>query len=259
MTNQENNDSLKKRLSPADIFKFVGLIAFFAIMVVVMILVWPMIAKIFEPGGVEVVIQDVRNAGWGGVFILLAIQFLQIVVAFIPGEVVQVAAGMMYGPWVGALLVLIGCIISSAFIFLLVRKLGAPFVNAMVPPKYMSKVEEFEESGRLNYIVFILFLIPGMPKDVFTYIVPLTHMKFGTFILLTNLGRIPGILVSTYAASELIEGNITQSIILFAVAALIAILGIVFYNQIMKHLTRRKEKRAETEGSKPVSDGTKSE
>ncbi|MDE8703745.1 hypothetical protein PZH32_12375, partial [Adlercreutzia equolifaciens] len=78
----------------ADIFKFVGLIAFFASMVVIVIAVWPMIHEIFEPGGIERVTPEVRNAGPWGFLILLAIQFLQIVVAFIPGEVVQVAAGM---------------------------------------------------------------------------------------------------------------------------------------------------------------------
>ena len=88
----------------------------------------------------------------------------------------QLAAGMMYGPWLGAALILVGCVISSAFIFELVHRLGAPFVQSTVPVKYMDKFREFEKTGKLNSIVFILFLIPGMPKDVFTYIVPLTDM-----------------------------------------------------------------------------------
>ena len=74
----------------ADIFKFVGLIAFFVIMIVVVVLIWPMIHELFEPGGVDRVTSDIRNAGPWGFLILLAIQFLQIVVAFIPGEVVQI-------------------------------------------------------------------------------------------------------------------------------------------------------------------------
>lgn len=226
------------KMTFADIFKFAGLIAFFVVMILLCALIWPYIHEIFEPGGLDRVINDVRQAGPVGFLILLAIQFLQVVVAFIPGEVVQVAAGMIYGPWIGALIVLVGCVVSSAFVFLLVHKLGAPFVQAMVSEKHMAKFRTFENSGKLNIIVFVLFLIPGMPKDVFTYLVPLTHMPLRTFLLLSNIARIPGILVSTYAASGLVEGDIVQSLIIFLVAGAIAVACILFYDKIMKAIER---------------------
>ncbi len=222
-----------REMTRGDIFKFGGFIAFFALMVIVVILIWPYIHEAFEPGGLSRVIDDVRNAGPLGFLILLAMQFMQIVVAFIPGEVVQMAAGMMYGPWLGAAVVLLGCIISSAFVFAVVHRLGAPFVRDMVPTKYLDKFNAFEESGKLSIVVFILFLIPAMPKDTFTYLVPLTNMRMRDFLVLSNVGRIPGIVISTYAANGLVDGNITQSIIIFAVVAVIAIVAIVFRDKIM--------------------------
>ena len=228
-----------RRIEKGDIFKFAGLIAFFALMVLIFVLLWPYFHELFEPGGLDRIINDVRNAGPVGFLILLGLQFLQIVVAFIPGEVVQVAAGMLYGPWVGALFIFIGCVLSSAFIFALVHKLGAPFVQSMVPTQYLQKFRRFEQSGKLNITVFILFLIPGLPKDVFTYLVPLTDMRMRTFLLLSNIGRIPGIVVSTYAADGLVDGRFMQSIIIFAVAAVIAVLGLVFRERIMKLLESR--------------------
>lgn len=222
-----------REMTRGDIFKVGGLIAFFALMVIVVILIWPYIHEAFEPGGLSRVIDDVRNAGPLGFLILLAMQFMQIVVAFIPGEVVQMAAGMMYGPWLGAAVVLLGCIISSAFVFAVVHRLGAPFVRDMVPTKYLDKFNAFEESGKLSIVVFILFLIPAMPKDTFTYLVPLTNMRMRDFLVLSNVGRIPGIVISTYAANGLVDGNITQSIIIFAVVAVIAIVAIVFRDKIM--------------------------
>ena len=177
--------------------------------------------------------EDVRNAGVGGVFILLAFQFLQIVVAFIPGEIVQIAAGMMYGPWIGALVVIVGAVISSAFIFAIVHKLGAPFVRAMIPEKWMSKLERFENSEKLDVMVFVLFLIPGLPKDVFTYLVPLTNMSMRNFVVLANIGRIPGVLISTLGADKLIEGDYGQSAILFGIAAVIGILAIWQHDRIL--------------------------
>lgn len=222
-----------REMTRGDIFRFGGLIAFLALMVVIMVLLWPYIHEVFEPGGLSRVIDDVRNAGPLGFLILLAMQFMQIVVAFIPGEVVQMAAGMMYGPWLGAAVILLGCIISSAFVFAVVHRLGAPFVQDMVPTKYLDKFRAFEESGKLSIVVFILFLIPAMPKDTFTYLVPLTNMRMRDFLVLSNVGRIPGIVISTYAANGLVDGNITQSIIIFAVVAVIAIVAIVFRDKIM--------------------------
>ena len=223
-----------REMPAANIFKFAGLIAFFVIMIVVCVAVWPMIHELFEPGGVDRVTTDIRNAGPWGFLILLAIQFLQIVVAFIPGEVVQVAAGMIYGPWVGALIIWLGCIISSSFIFVLVHKLGAPFVQAMVPEKYMGKFREWETSEKFNVIVFILFLIPGLPKDVFTYVTPLTHMSMRSFVLISNFARIPGIVLSTYAASGLVSGNIMESVAIFAVTAIVAVVALVVYSRMTK-------------------------
>lgn len=222
-----------REMTRGDIFRFGGLIAFLALMVVIMFLLWPYIHEVFEPGGLSRVIDDARNAGPLGFLILLAMQFMQIVVAFIPGEVVQMAAGMMYGPWLGAAVILLGCIISSAFVFAVVHRLGAPFVQDMVPTKYLDKFRAFEESGKLSIVVFILFLIPAMPKDTFTYLVPLTNMRMRDFLILSNVGRIPGIVISTYAANGLVDGNITQSIIIFAVVAVIAIVAIIFRDKIM--------------------------
>ena len=230
------------KMEKADNFKFVGLIAFFAIMVLIVVMLWPYFHELFEPGGLDRIINDVRGAGPVGFLILLGLQFLQIVGAFIPGEVVQIAAGLLYGPWSGALVILAGCVISSAFIFALVHKLGAPFVQSMVPVQYLEKFRKFEKTGKLNIIVFILFLIPGLPKDVFTYLVPLTDMRMRTFLLLSNVGRIPGIVVSTYAADGLADGRLMESAIIFAVAAVIAVLGIVFRERIMKMLEKHSHK-----------------
>lgn len=231
-----------RKMEKGDIFKFVGLIAFFAIMVLIVVLLWPYFHDLFEPGGLDRIINDVRDAGPVGFLILLGLQFLQIVVAFIPGEVVQIAAGLLYGPWLGAFIILLGCVISSAFIFALVHKLGAPFVQSMVPTQYLEKFRKFERTGKLNIIVFVLFLIPGLPKDVFTYLVPLTDMRMRTFLLLSNVGRIPGIIVSTYAADGLAEGRFMESAVIFGVAAVIAVLGIVFRERIMKALEKHSHK-----------------
>ena len=154
------------------------------------------------------------------------------------GEVVQVAAGMLYGPLGGTVVVLVGAAIASAIVFQLVHALGAPFVRAMVSDSFLEKFRAFEKSGKLNVIVFILFLIPGLPKDVFTYIVGLTDMKLGTFLALSILGRTPGVFVSSFAASSIMEGEYLTSAIVFGVLAVLAALGVVFRDKIMDRFAK---------------------
>lgn len=227
-----------REFSTSDLIKLGGLLAFFAVIGLIGFLAWPTIHEIFEEGGLDLLIQRMHEAGPVGVFILLGLQVLQVIVAFIPGEVVQVAAGMLYGPIGGTLVVLLGVVIASSIVFQLVHVLGAPFVRAMVSDSFLDKFREFEKSGKLNVIVFILFLIPGLPKDVFTYIVGLTDMKLGTFLLLSTLGRVPGVFVSSYAASSIMEGDYLTSAIMFGVLAILAVLGIVFRDKIMDRFSK---------------------
>lgn len=231
--NIPENEPKQHKASKADTVKFVGLIAFFVVIGLIIYAVWPYIKFAFEEGGIQSLIEQMDDAGFGGVLLLEALQFLQIVVAFIPGEIVQFAAGMIYGPWLGALIILIGCILSSAFIFLLVHWLGAPFVHDMVPKKYLDKFQKFEESKKFDIIIFILFLIPGLPKDIFTYITPLTDMPITKFLVITNAARIPGIVLSTYAANGIIDGNILSSAIIFLVLAVVSGLALFVFNKIV--------------------------
>ncbi len=225
-------------MTKADVYKFAGLIVFFVVVIAAVAVAWPYFHSLFEEGGLDLVIDRVQSAGPVGVLLLFAMQFLQIVVAFIPGEITQVAAGMLYGPWWGALIIAVGCAVSSAFVYVVVHKLGAPFVRAMVPEKYLAKFDRLEKTGKLNVIVFVLFLIPGLPKDTFTYLVPLTSMRLKTFLALTTVGRLPGIVVSTYAAHGIMDGRLVQSVVLFAVLAAIALVGVLCNERIVSFFDR---------------------
>lgn len=227
-----------REFATSDLIKFGGLVAFFAVIALICFLAWPTIHGIFEEGGLDLLIQRMHEAGPVGVLILMGLQLLQVIVAFIPGEVVQVAAGMLYGPFGGTAVILVGVVIASTIVFQLVHLLGAPFVRSMVSDSFLDKFREFEKSGKLNIIVFILFLIPGLPKDVFTYIVGLTDMKLGTFLLLSTLGRIPGVFVSSYAASSIMEGDYVTSAIMFGALAVLAALGIIFRDKIMDRFAK---------------------
>ncbi len=227
------------RNNKADAIKFAGLLAFLILCGVVVAILWPYIGILFQDGGSDYLREKIQDAGVSGVLILFGVQILQVIVAVIPGEVVQVVAGLVYGTWGGFAIVLIGCAISSTIVYLLVSKLGAPFVQEMVSTKYMDKFREFEKTNKLDVIVFVLFLIPGMPKDVLTYLVPLTDMKLGRFLALSLIARSPAMLMSTFAANGIAQGDYMTSIIIFAIAAIICAVVLVFRDRIIAFLSER--------------------
>lgn len=217
----------------ADVVKIIGLLVFIAITVGLAVALWPVLSQAFEEGGVDGVVAQVHNAGPWGIFLLLAAQLLQVVVAFIPGEIVQAAAGVLYGPWIGSLVLIAGSALASSVIYLLVSKLGRPFVKRMVSDKYVDKLEDFERSGKMDVMVFILFLIPAMPKDVMTYIVPLTDMRLSSFLAITTVARTPGILLTTYAASGFIDGNFFIVALIVGIMLILCVFVVIFRDNII--------------------------
>lgn len=222
-----------RTVSQTDVIKLAGLVVFFVAMAGIIWALWPFFGQAFEPGGLDIMVAKIHEAGPWGVGLLLLFQLLQIVVAFIPGEVVQIAAGILYGPVWGTIILLVGCMFASWMIYQVVHRLGKPFVQDMVPIKHLEKFQSFEEKGHLDVMVFILFLIPGMPKDTFTYLVPLTKMSVRRFLIITTIARIPGILVTTLGSTGIVEGNYSFALMMFGISAILSILAIIFREKLM--------------------------
>ena len=220
------------------IVRVIALIVILALIVVAMLLLKPYIGNLFTSDGRAELIRDVKEAGPAGGLVLLVLEVIQVVVAFIPGEVVQMVAGMLYGPWLGGVIIIVGCLLSMWMVYEVVHRLGQPFAESIVSTKYLESFRRFEDSGKLSVVVFILFLIPGLPKDVFTYLVPLTSMPRNEYLLIAMVARTPGILMSTFAASGLMNGDIVQSVIVFAVLGALGIAGILMKNRIIDALHR---------------------
>ncbi len=178
--------------------------------------------------------QHVEQLGIWGWLMMLGIQVLQVIVALIPGEPVEVLSGVLYGGWGGLATCLLGISIGSWVIFSLVRWFGQSLVEAMLESEKMQKLSFLRKEKNLDMLVFVLFLIPGTPKDALTYFVPLTRMKRGRFIVLSTIARIPSIITSTFAGHTLGDGNWWMTALFFLLAAGLGIAGIVLQNRLMQ-------------------------
>ncbi|MDR0598291.1 MAG: VTT domain-containing protein [Treponema sp.] len=181
----------------------------------------------------------IHGLGLKGMAILLGIQILQIVVAVIPGGLVEIVAGVAYGAWGGFALCILGCLAASAGIFLMVRIFGAPLVERFFGKKLTDKYRFLGNTKKVSLALFILFLIPGIPKDALTYIAPLGTIKPGRFLLIATVARSPAILMSTMFGSSVLRGNRMLIALFFAAIALTGMVGLLYGGRIADRIRRQ--------------------
>lgn len=157
------------------------------------------------------------------------IMALQIVLAFIPGEPLEIGAGYAFGVGWGTALCLAGSLLGSVAVFAAVRLLGRRLVYLFFKKEDVDRLSFLQDEKRLNMIIFTLFLIPGTPKDVMSYFVGLSKMKLGSWIFISTFARFPSIITSTAGGSLAGSGNYMFAVVVFALTAAAAAAGMAFY------------------------------
>lgn len=184
----------------------------------------------------------------GGSIVFCIVCAVQVIFAFIPGEVVEIAAGVLFGPWWGTLFCLVAETIGSVIVIILVRKFGRRLVESLYPRDKIDSLPILSDSKKRNAFIFLLFVIPGTPKDFITYIIGLTKVSIPMYILLTFFARIPSIITSTFAGSSIGEGKLFQAAIIMIITAVISGGGYLLYLYIQKrHAKKAKKESTENE------------
>lgn len=159
---------------------------------------------------------------------------LQVVIAVLPGGPLEITAGMLFGGFWGTVLTVTGMLLGTLAVYGLVRKFGTKLVDIVIPEQKRRKFAILENQEKLAFWVFVLFLIPGIPKDLLTYIVPLTKMSAGQFLLLSTLARFPAMVSSVLMGSSLTKGRYWLCIAIACIAAILAFAGFYFKNSVLE-------------------------
>lgn len=194
-----------------------------------------------DPSNIVQFRDFVKSFGAPGVVVLLLIQVLQVFFAVIPADPIELAAGMCYGGFWGFAVCSLGVLIGTFLLFSLVRRYGEPFVEAFIQQKHIKKFKFLENAKRLEFITFILYFIPGLPKDVFTYLAALTPIKPSRFFVISSIGRIPSILVTTIGGANLMKGNVVSTAVLFGVFGAVGIVGMIVYRIVTRRMDQKRE------------------
>ncbi len=233
------NDLNKKK-------KIYAIISAVIVVILTGFLTYFVFVKFKEFGSTPEELRDFINSfGWTGRLVGLGIQALQVVIALIPGEAVEIGLGYAFGAVEGTLICYAGTIIASIFIFFLTRLIGLRFVEIFVPREKIDEVKLINSPDKLRKFVFWSFFIPGIPKDLITYFIGLTRIKLHEFLLISCVARIPSVVSSTIGGSYVGSGDYYTAAIIFAVTGAISIVCILLYNKYKKKKGERQNEEVQ--------------
>ena len=218
--------------------KLIALILIIAILAIATIYIMPIIKQINTPEGQEEFKAKITNSGITGILILFGLELAQIVLAILPGEPIEILAGICFGPIWGTIFLMISVFIVTCIIYFLVKKFGRDFIYEFFPKEKVNKLENsklFKDEKKIELVMIILFLIPGTPKDLLVYIGGLLPIKTSRFLAISTLLRFPSIISSTIAGSNIIEGQWKAGILAYIITFAITFIVIFIINKLDKN------------------------
>jgi uncharacterized membrane protein YdjX (TVP38/TMEM64 family) len=168
--------------------------------------------------------------------IFIGLQILQVVFFFIPGELTQAAGGYLFGSLSGILLSLIGITIGSALEFLIAKNYGDKLLRKILPQKKYTLIKMLVCREKNKFILFVLYVLPGFPKDILGYVSGISGISFKSFIIITSIARLPGIVTSTLLGANLFYDNYVATIYILIMIAIALFFSLTRREKIIKFL-----------------------
>lgn len=212
------------------ILKAFILILILLMMIIITIRFFPIFKDIATEKGRNEFKTNIQHSGYQGILVIFGLMFAQIFFPILPGEPVELLAGMCFGTWGGLLVLYSGIFFTTLIIYFLVRKFGKDFIISFIPEEKVAKIENsktWNDKNKIRTLLFLSFFIPGLPKDIFVYIGGLLPIRPIDFLLISTFARFPSIISSTIAGSNILYGNWT--IILITYIITFSISGILLF------------------------------
>lgn len=222
---------------------------------------------LYETGVIHFFLNKKRMAsfldslGPWSVFVFILLQIAQVVAAPIPGEVTGFLGGYLFGKFFGVVLSTIGLTLGSYIAFTLARTFGRPLIEKFVPRSTMQRFD-YLLHHKAVFLVFLLFLIPGFPKDWLCYILGLGHLTPTAFLVIGGTGRLFGTILLTLGGSYLRHHQYIRFWILVGIGISVVIVALAYRDKLDRvfrfwHLKGLRKKRqieaAQRNGANSVS------
>lgn len=177
-----------------------------------------------------------------GRLIYVFMSFLQVVIALIPGEPVEIAGGYVFGAVEGTILYLLGAMAGSLVVFGVVRRFGMRLLEVFFERESIGRLHFLQHSCRRTILLALIFILPGTPKDLLCYFAGLTDIPFKVWFWVCSVGRLPSIVTSMLGGDALETRSYMDAVVVFAVTILISIIGMLVYKGICRWHDKKQEK-----------------
>lgn len=174
----------------------------------------------------------VRGFGLLGPVVLVVLQAAQVVVAPVPGQVLAVVSGYLYGPWFGTLYNVIGITIGSTIAFWLSRRYGRSYVERIAHEEVLAAFDALDDT-HVGGILFGCFLVPGLPDDVICFLGGLSDLSLRRFVVIAVVGRTPSFFLVNVLGSSLWAGRLGVSLGVSAALVVLSLLGYLLWNRLL--------------------------
>ena len=181
----------------------------------------------------------IDSHGLWGDLAFVGMVMAQILIAVIPGEPFEIAAGYAFGAWEGTLLYLLAASLGSMGVFFLVRRFGRPLVELLFPPEKLRWLRFLKTSPKRELLFLLVFTLPGTPKDLLCYFAGLTDIRIPVWLVICSLGRIPSVITSTLGGDALGERNYTFAVIVFAASLAVSAGGLWLFHRLCARRERK--------------------
>ena len=188
----------------------------------------------------------ILSYGSYSVLAFIVFQMIQVIIFFIPGEVMQIAGGYIFGPVIGSIVSVIGILLGSMVGYYAAKIIGRNRINNLIEKKKLTKIKKILDAGSNNMVIFIIYFIPGVPKDLMVYVSGISNVKIEDFILYSTLGRAPWIVASAIFGNGINDGNYLSMIIIGILSIALFLIGVLRGHKIIdffhKHSIKKNRK-----------------
>jgi uncharacterized membrane protein YdjX (TVP38/TMEM64 family) len=176
----------------------------------------------------------VDSHGILGRLAFVAMVIIQVLVAFIPGEPVELLAGYAFGVVEGSMLTMAGFLAGSWLIFALVRRFGVRLVEVFFSERKIAEISFLKNPEKARILAFILMSIPGTPKDFLSYFAGLTPLRLEQWLGIVAVARLPSLLTSTITGAAAGEENYLLSGLMLCLTLTMSLAGVIYYRRLTK-------------------------
>ncbi len=234
------------------IIKLIIFIAVIIILAIATIYMLPVIKQIGTPEGQIQFKEKIEASKTTGIAMLFWLELAQVVLAILPGEPIEILAGICFGPLWGTIFLMISIFIITCMIYFLVKKCGKNLIYEFFSKEKVDRIENnklYKNEKTIEMVMILLFLLPGTPKDLLVYIGAILPIKSSRFIAIATLLRFPSIISSTIMGDQLIEGKWQVGAVAYGITILITLIVVFIINKIdkrniakdiMKSMSKRK-------------------